>query len=296
MAEYWRSSPSTRSVKRRKWELSGRASVDLAQNLDMVFRMRNSEQASLPAAHDAPLDLLDAGQEQQGVVGDLLKAVPHLLEGLRPRLLRGIEREFEPRAAAEARVRGKLRGKHHSCNAEAKGRRPDARRLGVGEDGLEPDAEAADALLVVRLGSLPDIGDGPDVGFVECPPVVFECERVGREFEGCLGRSGVLGVLEQLVYEMRGVGIEILDDPADAGVFRQDAGQVLAVAPHPFDNAHAASLRVTVSTPWTTRVAWMSALSASLFRSPIRRSQSRSARANSPSFMRRIFSSVAPSI
>ena len=274
----------------------GRAAVDLAQNLDVVLRMRNSEQASLPAVQGAPLDFLDAGQEQQGVVGDLLEAVPHLLVGLGPRPLRRVERELEPRAAAKGRVRGKLRGKHHLGNPEAIGRRPDARRLRVGEDGLEPDAEAADALLVVRLGSLPYIGDGPDVGFVECPPVVFECERVGRELEGCLGRSGVLGVLEQLVYEMRGVGIEVLDDPADAGVFGQDAGQILAVASHPFDDTHAASPRVTVSTPCTTRVAWMSALSASVFKSPIRRSQSRSARANSPSFIRRIFSSVALSI
>ena len=51
----------------------------------------------------------------------------------------------------------------------------------------------------------------------------------------------VLGVLEQFVDEMCCIGIEVLDDPTNAGVFLQDAGKILVVLANPLDDAHATS-------------------------------------------------------
>ena len=120
------------------------------------------------------------------------------------------------------------------------------------------------------LVPLPDIGDGPEVGFVERAAVVFEHEAVRGKDECGLGCARVLCVLEQFVDEMRGIGVEVLDDPANAGMFFQDAGKILAILPDPFDDAHATSSRVTRSMPSTTKVAWISALPASLSSSATR--------------------------
>ena len=133
--------------------------------------------------------------------------------------------------------------------------RPDARRVRVGEHGLEADAEAADLLVVLGLGAFANVGNAPYVLFVECPSVVLEDQFVRRKDEGYLRRLRVLGVLKQLVDEMRGVGVQVLDDPPNAGMVLQDASQILSVPANPLNHAHVAVLQVILRIPSTTRVA-----------------------------------------
>jgi hypothetical protein len=126
-------------------------------------------------------------------------------------LLIAVEGELEERVVAEVRPGRNLCRKDEPGDFEGEGGRVYARGFTVGEDGFETDTEAADLVLLLLLGAFPDVGNCPYVWFREGAAVVGEREEVGGEDESGFGGSGVFGVLEEFVNEMRAVGVEFFD-------------------------------------------------------------------------------------
>src|ERR1700730_16690291 len=71
---------------------------------------------------------------------------------------------------------------------------------------------------VPGLRAFADPAHAADVGPGERPPVVPELQPVAGHLEGQLGRSGVLGVLDQLEDEVRAIAVQLAEQVEHGGV------------------------------------------------------------------------------
>ena len=67
---------------------------------------------------------------------------------------------------------------HQITNSERKCRRPNIRCFRVGKHRLEADAEAANLVSLIVLGTFTDVGYPQNITFAECAPIVLLCEAI----------------------------------------------------------------------------------------------------------------------